>query len=175
MALMATILRRSIDDLRKYGPIALALLAVVILDQYKGSSYFTLAPLFAIMAIGIYYGGTVTCAVIGLIISGYSVYSLYDISMIRAFIIILSVVFIIVPFVFLRRVLDNTDALLEKLREIDIQLLGLLVRWHDLSEAEKLQIVRQLQNKIANLLTLTIGWLTLAREKNKVIRDYSDK
>jgi hypothetical protein len=167
---LATVLRKSTDGLRKYGPIVLAVLTVAILDEYRGGVYFTLAPLFAVMAIGIYYGGTVTGGIIGLVIATYSAYSLYDVSLIRSAIIIVSVILIIAPFAILRRALDNTDSILDRLREIDILTTGLLARWHNMSEAEKRQTIEQIQHKVANLLTLTIGWLTLAREQGKVSR-----
>ena len=169
---IATVLRNSNKTLRRYGPVTLAILGIAILDPLRGGVYFTLAPLFAVLALGIFAGGIVGGGWVGLTISLYSVYSLHDVSLIRAGIIIATTVVILALFATLRRDLDNTSMILSRLRDVDIHLTGTIARWHNLSEAEKRQTLEKIHHQIATILTLTIGWVSLANDQNRVQRDY---
>jgi hypothetical protein len=97
---------------------------------------------------------------------------LHDVSLIRAGIITASAAIIVALFATLRKDLDNTDTILSRLRDVDIHLTGTIARWHNLSEVERRQALDRVHHQIATLLTLTIGWVSLANEQDRVQRDY---
>jgi hypothetical protein len=171
---MAMVGTKQVKWIRCSIPIAAAALAIFIIETVaRGTPYFTLAPVFAILVVGIYYGGTIAGTVIGLGIIIYSFYASPDLA--RAIIISVSVFFIVAPIIFLKRLMDNADEILARLRDLDVQITGAEIRWPHLSEAEKLTLIRQLQHRIANLVTLNIGWRELFRERETVLRDYDKK
>lgn len=154
-------------------PILLALGIAWIINTWVGQSYFTLAPLFAVLAMGIYHGGALPASMIALLIIGYSFYASPD--MIRAFIISVSTLFIVGPIVILRRAADNANTILKQLRDLDIFMTGLETKWPTMNEAERKRSIIQARYKITHILTLALGWHELAAEKEAVLDEYESK
>lgn len=161
--------------IRVFVPVIISLIFVVVLDGFRGTPYFTLAPLFPILAMAGWHGGLVSAVAVGVVMGWFGIHAAADINIIRTLIIICSVIMTLIPIIILRKSLDNAGGILSQMREIDIQLTGTLQRWRSLSEADRLAAVKQLHHRIAHCTTFAMGWYELAREKESVLRDYEKK
>lgn len=175
MVLLTLILKKLDGPIRSAGPVAIAVILLFGLELTRGTSYFTLAPLFTVLAMAIYYGGWKSGSIVSVLIIGYSVYAGNDLNVIRSVIIALSAIGIIAPISILRLVSDNTNTIRAELRDVDIQLVGILKRWPNITEAEKREAVTKAHYKVAHILTLAAGWLELIHGKNSVIRQYENR
>lgn len=152
-------------------PVLIAILATVGTNYYlRSTPYFTLAPLFAILAMGIYHGGITSGIIIALLIGAYGFYA--SPNLIRAGIIALSLLLIVGPIAVLRRRIDNVNTILARLRHLDAIIAGTELRWPHLTEKEKRDLIREIQHHIAHILTLTLGWHELALEREALLDDY---
>lgn len=157
-------------NLVSFGLIIIAISSIYITDHFaSGKPYFTLAPLFAIVVMSAYHGGLFTSILVGLMVGGYGFYASPD--FIRALIIFASIALIVIPVAILKRSVDNKDIMMSRLRDLDILLSGIEARWLNLSEAEKRGAVGQARHKVSNMLTLSMGWIELAKERSKVLKE----